>query len=313
MNKNTNQIIKAFKNLGITINTMVFQQAYNACHYYLLNETQMLKLSKSSLDGHKKQTTIQSLPLVPRIYASGQIDISKEQYHYLITDYLQGTDLWEILPNLANEQKYQIGKEIAKFLTELHQTKGETYDIGHYIPTIGNYKGTWKNGHLEYIESLKKDLAEIPLELESKTVISKAFDYIKQNIHTLDYQMGARRLHNDFHPKNIIVNEGDITGIIDWECSQFGEPDFELAHLFHWCIYPTTPGHDLKMVLKGVVEYLPAFLNIPHIEKRLTIYQLEHELNQLIWHGKNQEEERINRLNGWLDGQINDLMKKWLQ
>ncbi|QHW29752.1 phosphotransferase [Paenibacillus rhizovicinus] len=73
-------------------------------------------------------------------------------------------------------------------------------------------------------------LAEINMELESKNAVTAAFDYIHTHIDSLDYQTGAKRLHNDLHPKNIIINEGRLAGIIDWECSQFGESDFELSH-----------------------------------------------------------------------------------
>jgi len=45
------------------------------------------------------------------------------------------------------------------------------------------------------------------LEPSSQGIISKAFDYIYANIDFLQYQAGAKLLHNDFHPKNIIVME----------------------------------------------------------------------------------------------------------
>lgn len=127
----------------------------------------------------------------------------------------------------------------------------------------------------------------------------------------MEYQTGAKLLHNDFHPKNIIIHEGRLAGIIDWECSQFGESDFELTHLLHWYIYPSTPDNNLELLLKSVAENLKIASNVPNIEKRLTIYQLEHELNQLIWNGNKQEEERIQRINGWLDGQVDTLFRKW--
>jgi aminoglycoside phosphotransferase (APT) family kinase protein len=158
---------------------------------------------------------------------------------------------------------------------------------------------------------LRTDLSEINIKLESQKIISAAFDYIYVNISCLEYQTGAKLLHNDFHPKNIIVHEGRLAGIIDWECSQFGEADFELAHLFHWCIYPPEPGKTFGLLLKSIVENLRIASDVPNIEKRLTIYQLEHELNQLIWSGGNQEEERMRRINGWLNGQIEVLLEQW--
>ena len=148
--------------------------------------------------------------------------------------------------------------------------------------------------------------------LDSHKAISKAFGYIYANINSLEYQAGAKLLHNDFHLKNIIVREGRLIGVVDWECSQFGEADFELSRLFDWCIYPDnylTQTNNLRILLQSIIENLRFTSVIPEMEKRITIYQLEHELNQLIWNGKKQENERIIRINEWLDGKVNAFLE----
>ena len=84
-----------------------------------------------------------------------------------------------------------------------------------------------------------------------------------------------------------------------------------MAHLFHWCVYPTDPDKHLSPYLQSVVKSFQTITGVPNLEKRLTIYQLEHELNQLIWNGLKQEEERMQRINGWLGGQMNALLEEW--
>ena len=108
-----------------------------------------------------------------------------------------------------------------------------------------------------------------------------------------------------------IVHEGRLTAVVDWECSQFGEADFELSRLFDWCVYPENyleQTNNLEILLKSIIENLP-LISMPDIEKRMTIYQLEHEFSQLVWHGKKQEEERIIRINEWLSGKVNNFLK----
>jgi aminoglycoside phosphotransferase (APT) family kinase protein len=305
------EIFEILKAQNIFTGVIEFYQKNGRIMDYLLDNKYILRISKSTLDDQMKQNRIKSISLVPKIHSSGYFTASGHKYYYLISDYVQGNDLWSVIQNLSDEQKYNVGKEIAQFLSELHSITGVSYDVGHYIPTIPRCTKSWKDGHLEYIEMLRSGLSEIDIELESKKIVSKAFDYIYTNINSLEYQTGAKLLHNDFHPKNIIVHEGRLAGIIDWECSQFGESDFELTHLFHWCIYPSIPDNNLELLLKSVAKNLQIASNVPNIEKRLTIYQLEHELNQLIWNGNKQEEERIHRINGWLDGQVDTLLKKW--
>lgn len=306
-----NHIFEILKGQNISAGVIEFYQKNGGIIDYLLDNKYILRISKSTLNNQMKQNRIKSMALVPKIHSSGSFSVSDNKYYYLITDYVQGNDLWNVIQNLTDEEKNNVGKEIAQFLNELHSITDVAYDIGHYVPTIPRFTKSWKDGHLEYVEMLRGGLSEIDIELENKKIVSKAFDYIYTNINALEYQTGAKLLHNDFHPKNIIVNEGRLAGIIDWECSQFGEADFELAHLFHWCIYPSIPDNNLELLLKSVVENLQIVSKVPNIEKRLTIYELEHELNQLIWNGNKQEEERVRRINGWLEGKVDSLFKKW--
>jgi aminoglycoside phosphotransferase (APT) family kinase protein len=246
--------------------------------------------------------------LTPKIHSTGTLISYGKEYEYLVADYMEGSELFSALKELTEEQSLLMGKDIACFLMNLHSVTDASYDIGHYIPTISRYKGSWKEGHHEYIKMLRNSLSA---EHTGENIITSAFDYINENIDCLEYQVGAKLLHNDFHPRNIIVKDGRLVGVIDWECSQYGEADFELAHLFHWCIYPPEQGCQFELLLKSLIETLGIAIEIPELAKRMTIYQLEHELNQLVWNGRQQEEERIQRINGWLNGQIEELLKKW--
>lgn len=308
------QIDEIYKKINIrdffTSEIELFQKN-NRVVDYLLGDQYILRISKFILDEKVKFERVKSISYVPKIHSSGEFTISGQKYYYLISDYVQGHDLWNVVQQLTDEQKDNIGVEIAKFLNELHSITDTDYDIGHYIPTIPNYKKSWKDGHVDYTKLLRNNLSEIDIELNSKNIISKSFDYIHDNISCLEHQSGAKLLHNDFHPKNIIIYKGKLAGVIDWECSQFGEADFELSHLFHWCIYPSIPENNLELLLKSVVENFSIASNVPDLGKRLTIYQLEHELNQLIWNGKSQENERVQRLNGWLNGKVESLFEKW--
>lgn len=77
----------------------------------------------------------------------------------------------------------------------------------------------------------------------------------------------------------------------------------------HWCLFPSDTDRNFKPLLRSLLGNLKIYLKIPDIEKRLTIYQLEHELNQILWNGKKVVFERIPKLNAWLDGQVADLLR----
>ena len=38
-------------------------------------------------------------------------------------------------------------------------------------------------------------------------------------------------VHGDFNVHNVLVDEGRITGVLDWECSNIGAPEQDLAYI----------------------------------------------------------------------------------
>lgn len=311
MEVNLDDVTRILIEHKIASNNVVLFQSNNRIRDFIIDQKFILRLSKSKLNEQLKLERVQSISYVPKIHASGETRISETKLHYMITDFVIGNELFSEIPKLTSIQQRTIGKEIAEFLNELHQITDTYYDIGHYIPTIPRFNSSWKEGHIAYLSALKRDLSEIEFKQPNQDVIQSAFHYIETNIDCLEYQTGPRLLHNDLHPKNIIVDSGKLTGIIDWECSQYGEADFELAHLFQWCIYPPHPEEEFNILLQSILENYRPIQSIPNLEKRLTIYQLEHELNQMIWSGMEQVTERSQRIEGWLNGKIEKVIPDW--
>jgi len=308
-------IVKILNTHHIPASAIMLHKQSGDNRLYIADDRYVLKISPQPFNEVEKLKHVQTLTPVPKFYASGVFNVASGTpstasnmppvIHYLLVEYKQGQDLWDAAQNLTVEDQRNIGQELAGFLRGLHAHCDILYDIGHYIPTIPRFAGSWKDGHLTYIKYLQQALSTPVTQPRSQVVINEAFQYMYQHIDTLDYQAGARLLHNDLHPKNIVVHEGKLTGVIDWECAQYGEADFDLVNLFHWCIYPDTKGIDLAPLLQSLLAEMHIIQTIPDFAQRMTIYQLEHDLNQLIWNGPAQEDERIRRITGWLTGAIN--------
>ncbi len=303
-----NDVYEALNKQNINVNVIEECRLNGNFAVYLVDEQYILRISDSIPEELRKLERIRSIRLTPKIHYTGTFVASGKEYDYLMVDYVKGSELFGVLRELTQEQSLLLGRDIADFLTDLHSITDACYDIGHYIPTVPRFAGSWKEGHLEYIKILRSSLSDA---LIRENIVTQAFDYLERNIDCLEYQAGAKLLHNDFHPKNIIVQDGRLSGVIDWECSQYGEADFELAHLFQWSIYPPENGCQFELLLKSLIETLGITKEVPMLAKRLTIYQLEHELNQMVWSGGQQVEERLQRIEGWLKGQVEELFNKW--
>ena len=77
-------------------------------------------------------------------------------------------------------------------------------------------------------------------------IIEKAYDLMQEDAKKLE-GLTPRLLHNDFGPKHLLVSDSKITGVIDFENAEAGDPVKELARwdLFYKGKYP------LEVVLRG--------------------------------------------------------------
>ncbi len=278
---------------------------------FFINNELILRVSEASMEGEQERfRRVADLHFVPRIKHLGVLERKTRPLYYTLLTLLRGDDFVNVYSETTLAQQKQLGKDIAVFLDNLHTFAGTYYDIGLYIPAIPNFAGTWRVGHQRYWELLKQGIENLYLKPDSIRIFESAFQFLDASIEALDFQTGAKLLHNDFHPKNILLNHGNFSGVIDWECSQFGEADFELCHFIHWCLYPPKSNIDFIPFLRAIFQSSPDCVQVPDIAKRLTIYQVEHEIQQIIWYGSKSEADRVPRIIRWLDGGVDDLLKQ---
>lgn len=266
---------------------------------YIVDHQYILRLSHEQLQEIEKIGVIHQLDYVPKVYLSSRLEIDNQTVFFALISYVPGTELYSMIRESSDKTLLQIGQDIHAFLQQLHMTSSDTYDIGFYIPTIPSFNGTWKEGHLEYTKWLETNIKQVILIPELDVLVQQALLYIKENIHVLEYQTGPVYLHNDFHPKNIIISNQRLSGVIDFECAQYGERDFELAHLIHWSVFPPDNISTFDSMVQHIIQEFQTEKYVPDLDQRLTIYQLQHEINQLIWNPSNQK-NRVERISAWL-------------
>lgn len=276
---------------------------------FAINQEFLLRVSETSMAlEQEKFKRIAALNFVPKIIHTGILQRETGPIYYTLLTLLPGDDLVNVYPETTEAQQKQLGENVAGFLDDLQELTGTHYDIGLYVAALPCFSGTWREGHQEYWEHLRQESEKLPLKPDSIRVFERAYRFLQASIAVLDFQTGPRLLHNDFHLKNILLHQGKFSGVIDWECSQYGEADFELCHLIHWCLYPPESGQDFRPFLRALFKASPKCTRVPDLAQRLTLYQIEHELQQIIWNADQAESWRVPRLVGWMDGRVDDLL-----
>lgn len=276
---------------------------------FSVDDRYLIRTSKQSmLEEQNKINRVKDLKQAPKIlYASDQSSTESDIY-YLILQYVPGCELLTDYHNLEERDIREIGMELADFLHELHDLKANKYDIGHYVPIIPGYDKSWKSGHEIYWGDIYNSLKNIQLSVDALHMLELSNEYINANLSCLDYENGPSLLHNDFHYKNIIIHNNAFSGVIDWECSQYGEADFDLIHLLHWCIFPPSKDLNLTQLFTTIFRSYMKKNSIPMLEKRLTIYLLEHDFIQILWSQGKRADEMLTRISWWLEN-----LEKYIQ
>ncbi len=278
---------------------------------FFINDELLLRVSATTMAGEQERfRRVAALEKVPQIKNVGVLESDAGPVYYTLLSLLPGDDFVNAYFETTVTQQRQLGKAVATFLDSLHTIYGTHYDIGLYVPALPEFPGTWRAGHQRYWELLQQDTAALQLQPDSRQVIQEAYQFLSASAADLDHQARPTLLHNDFHPRNILLHQGRFSGVIDWECSQHGEVDFELCHLIHWCLYPPHPGIDFRAFLRAFFHCAPKCAQVPELATRLAIYQVEHEMQQIIWQGSQAEAVRVPRLVSWLEGAVEELLRE---
>lgn len=278
---------------------------------FFINQKLLLRLSETPMTlEQEKFKRVAALNFVPKILHVGVLENDRGPIFYTLLTLLPGNDFVHVYGETTLAQQTQLGQDVAGFLDDLQEINGTHYDIGLYVQVLPHFSGTWRVGHQRYWEILEQESEELHLKPESIQVFASAFRFLRASVTVLDFQTGPKLLHNDFHPKNLLLDQGQFSGVIDWECSQFGEADFELCHLIHWCVYPPKAGIDYRPFLRAIFQAAAKCTQVPDLAQRLTIYQIEHEIQQIIWRGSEAESGRVPRLKYWLAGGVEDLFRE---
>jgi len=278
---------------------------------FFINQELLLRVSEIPMTlEQEKFRRVATLNFVPKIIHVGTLERDTGPVYYTLLTLLPGDDFVNVFQETTEAQQKQLGEDIAGFLDNLQEINGTHYDIGLYVSALPHFSGTWRDGHQKYWELLKQESEKLCLKPDTFQVFERAYRFLQASAAVLDFQTGPKLLHNDFHPRNMLLYQGKFSGVIDWECSQFGEVDFELCHIIHWCLHPPQSNINFRTFLRALFGASPKCTQVPNLAQRLTIYQIEHEIQQIIWHGSEAESWRVPWLMRWMNGCVEDLFRE---
>jgi aminoglycoside phosphotransferase (APT) family kinase protein len=143
---------------------------------------------------------------------------------YIVQQKIVGTMLSEILPNMDEAVLLQVASELRAFIRELSKLDGDGTQLG-LIGGAGCFnRGRWRRYDRQEYGGLRMEGIHT-----TERFIRWFDDYIpscglprepRDNwIKEFQFHLPTIFSHGDLQPENILIHDGHISGVIDWECA----------------------------------------------------------------------------------------------
>jgi hygromycin-B 4-O-kinase len=178
----------------------------------------------------------------------------------------------EMIDDLNQDQMQRVVPAVFRMLDAAREIDlSSTQGFGGWdVSGIAPYK-TWRDCLLEvandppdlYCHGWRASLANSPT---GDSPFNEAFERLEQWV--CEPPDGRHLIHNDLLYRNVLVSEGRISAVLDWQCSMYGDLLYDIALLSYgapW--FPAMAGIDWEAEARK--HFASTGLAVPNLEERL--------------------------------------------
>lgn len=138
-------------------------------------------------------------------------------------------------------RRYVIGASLSSVITDDNSKLDAIWQMGKLLASIHKTTPSSEWGWQEWVNSsLKLAAGNLaagvcdPNEFTTDQPPTATLDWLKSNRPSKSGSVCL--VHGDFRPKNILWANGKVTGVIDWQYVDFGDPYYDLS-VIHWYMH----------------------------------------------------------------------------
>lgn len=164
-------------------------------------------------------------------------DVSITGAPFYVMDYVEGlvlTDV-DIAQKLSVEDRAGVSQHLVEVLADLHGTDIDAIGLGDLARKEGYISRQLKRWTRQW-EATKTH--EIPEMDEAIRLLHER----------MPEQIGAAIVHGDYRLGNMIVAEGKVQAVLDWELCTLGDPLADLGYLLNTWVEPGEPGSEIHII-----------------------------------------------------------------
>jgi aminoglycoside phosphotransferase (APT) family kinase protein len=204
---------------------------------------------------------------------------------YYVCYKIEGDNLYSVWHTLNEKERKAVIGELCAYLKIINSHRTD-----EFIAAYGKPEDTWQerivseiSGFLEKIE--KREI----IDPETLGLIRKYIDEHQDALR--DEKLGV--VYWDVHFDNILVKNGKITGILDFEGSELMSIDYVLDLANRMQNYPAIYAsrdedegnirvEDYANIMEYYSEFYPELFDFDDIEKRIALYAIRYDLRLML-------------------------------
>lgn len=223
---------------------------------------------------------------------------------FLILERLPGTTVDEAWPSMSTTSRRAVVRDLADITGRLHAMKPATWMANPWVTDAmaGKYADAYHAPPSRVGELIGSARRARP---DASEVLDRTRAFVARRI---DAFAGDRDVpvHTDLHARNVLVDGGRISGLVDFEGFRLAPADVELDMVLRsvrWALAsPMSRSMGYEMVPRWLGEAYPGLFAHPRLIERLEVYEALWHLVQLHWHAKGGPHDPVRRLDHLLDG-----------
>jgi len=166
------------------------------------------------------------------------LDHNGELLSFSIQQFLPGRSLEELIGELSTSDLERLVTDAGEILARVHSVvPDDQRGIRHELRLP-------EEGEITRVARIAREV----LSPAAAAVVERGADFLRQEV-TTRAAPPFSLAHGDFCPKNLLIHDGTVVGIIDWEFAGPASPAYDFAQ---WEVDAGDPLHDrLDLVRRG--------------------------------------------------------------
>ncbi|MGW6195073.1 phosphotransferase family protein [Kribbella sp. NPDC055110] len=166
------------------------------------------------------------------------VDHDGELLSFSIQQFLPGRSLEDVIGELSAAELEQLVMEAGEILARVHSvTPDDRRGLQHELQLPEEHE-------VNRVASIVRDT----ISPAAAAVVERGADFLRQELQTRATPPESL-VHGDFCPKNLLIHDGTVAGIIDWEFAGRTSPAYDFAQ---WEVDAAEPLNDrLDLVRRG--------------------------------------------------------------